>query len=114
MTNKAKIGAGNVEIELDGETVTLKPTLRAAQTISRQAGGIMAAVERIGKFDLDVLTQVVALGLGREPKDVADAVWRTGMADLSAPVINFLSVLANGGRPIQQDEGGEGADDPQK
>ena len=109
---KASIGAGNVEIKLDGETVVLRPSLRAAQAISRQAGGIMAAVEAIGKFNLDVMTQVVALGLGREPKDVADAVWRTGMADLSGPVINYLSILANGGRPVQS-EGGEGEGDPQ-
>ena len=30
MNKKSSIGAGNVEITLDGDTVTLRPTLKAA------------------------------------------------------------------------------------
>lgn len=111
--SKATLGAGNVDIILDGETVTLRPTLRAAQTISKQAGGIMAAVQAVGRFDLEVMTSVIALGLNvttpREINDLAERVWSTGMADLVEPVTRYLSVLANGGRPV---EGGEGASDP--
>jgi len=112
---KATLGAGNVEIELDGQTVVLKPTLRAAQTISRQSGGILGAVERIGKFDLDTMIQVVTLGLnatGKEAQTIPDKVWETGMTELVAPVTKFLSILANGGRPVDED-GGEGDGDPQ-
>jgi hypothetical protein len=112
---KAAIGAGNVEIDLDGETVVLRPTLKAAQTISRQAGGIRKAIDALGNFDIDVMTSIITLGMdltGREAKDVADKVWRTGMADLTVPVIQYLTILANGGRPVDA-TGGEGTEDPQ-
>jgi hypothetical protein len=113
--SKPSIGAGNVTITLDGEEVTLRPTLRAAQTISKQSGGIMSAVQAIGRFDLEVMTSVIALGLNvtgpRDVNDVAEKVWSTGMADLVEPVTRYLSILANGGRPVEQ--GGEGTSDPQ-
>lgn len=106
---KPSIGAGNVAITLDDEEVVLKPTLKAAQAISRQNGGIMSAVERVTRFDLEAITSVVALGLGREAKDVAEAVWRTGCSTLAPHVIKYLGMLANGGRPA---DGGEGDADP--
>lgn len=112
---KASLGAGNIEIELDGETVVLRPNLKAAQNISRSKGGIMAAVEAVGKFDLDTMVNVIALGLGaegKEARDLADKVYSTGMADLVSPVINYLTILANGGRPMQA-SGGEVDEDPQ-
>ncbi len=112
MTN-THIGAGNVEIELDGEKMVLRPTLKAAQAISRQAGGIMGAISAIGKFDIDVMSNVVALGLGLEGKDaraIPEKVYATGMMELSGPVTQFLSNLSNGGRPLS---GGEGDEDPQ-
>lgn len=111
--SKAQLGAGNVEIELDGEKVVLRPTLRAAQAISRQEGGIMAAVQALSKLDIDALTGVIAFGLGKEPKDVADAVWRTGAADLTPPAARFLTILANGGRPSDS-KGGEEGENPRK
>lgn len=113
--SKPSIGAGNVEIELNGETVVLRPNLKAAQNISRAKGGIMAAVDAVGKFDFDTMVNVIALGLGaegKEARDLADKVYSTGMADLVAPVIRYLSILANGGRPVE-DAGGEGGDSPQ-
>lgn len=110
---KASIGAGNVSITLDDEEVVLRPTLRAAQTLSRQADGLMGAIERVSRFDLDTITSVVALGLDKPTKDVADAVWRTGVSDLAPAAIRFLGILANGGRP-SDGSGGEEKADPHK
>lgn len=108
---KAALGVGNVDIELDGETVTLKPTLQAAQAISRQRGGIMAAIRAVGEFDFDMIVAVITLGLGvtgKEAKDIPDQVYRTGLPDLAAPLIRFLSIIANGGKPL--DNGGSDED----
>jgi hypothetical protein len=113
-TNKARLGAGNVEIVLDGETAVLKPTLRAAQTLSRQHGGIAAAIEAVGKMDFDALASVIALGLNRtDTKEVAEQVWTTGMTELAAPAIRYLSMLANGGRAPDQSGGDEQEENPQ-
>lgn len=107
---KASLGAGNVEIELDGESVTLRPSLKAAQGISRLHGGIVNAVDSLTRFDLDTLTAVIALGLGKEPKEIAEEVWRTGASVLAPKAIEFVTIVANGGRPVS---GGEGTADPQ-
>jgi small ligand-binding sensory domain FIST len=90
----------------------LKPSLRAAQSISRQSGGIADAIQRVGRYDFDVVSETVALGLGlsgRDAREVPEKVYRTGMVDLAAPVIRFLSILANGGRPAGED--GEAAEE---
>ena len=110
---KAKLGAGDVEMELDGETVTLRPTLKAARAISSQAGGISGAVEAVGKLDLDAVIGIVTLGLGltgQEAREIPEKVWRTGLTELVDPVLQYLMILANGGRPIE--DGGEEEADP--
>lgn len=100
----ATIGAGNVDIMLDGEAVTLRPTLRAAQTISKSAGGIVSAVQAVGRFDFDTIVSVIALGLNkttpRDQQDIAEKVYATGLNELVEPVTNYLAILANGGRPV--------------
>lgn len=113
MADKAKLGAGNVEIELDGEASTLKPTLRAARTISRQFGGFQKAIEAIGAMDLEAYIAVVMAGVGAKPADaeeMAEAVYATGLPDLTEPLIQYLTNLANGGRPLS---GGSGEENPQ-
>lgn len=109
---KTSLGAGNVEIKLDGETAVLRPSLGAAQAISRRDGGIMAMVNAITRFDLDALSFVVAQGLGKEQKEVTEKVWRTGISTLAPAAIKYCTILANGGRPADDSEGGEGDADP--
>jgi len=114
---KAKLGAGNVEIEIGGNTFVLKPNLKAAQTISRQTGGIRAALTAVSSFDLDTITTVIALGLNWDSKAAAalpEMVYETGVGSLVAPVTKYLVILANGGRPVGDDEGGEGDENPPK
>ena len=100
---KATLGAGDVSVLLDGEMVTLRPTLRAAQTISRQAGGIVTCMQTVGKFDFDTIVMVVAQGIRKvkpnEITEVAEQVYRTGLTDLVPKLIEYLTNLANGGRP---------------
>lgn len=109
-TSNARLGAGNVEIELDGEKAILRPTLRAAQTLSRQNGGISAAIQAVGSYNLDTLIEVITVGLdlkGKDANDLPDKIWRTGMVKLSAPAIRYLSILSNGGRPLGGEDGDE-------
>jgi hypothetical protein len=112
---KTSIGAGNVTITLDGEEAVLRPSLKAAQTISKQSGGIIAAVQAVGRFDFETIVAVIALGLGvsqaRDVQSLAEKVYATGITDLVEPVTRFLTIVANGGRPVEV--GGEGPQDPQ-
>lgn len=111
---EAAPGAGNIAIELDGKPVELKPTLQACIAISGIAGGLNAAVQRCLQLDFDTICQVVTAGLGLNPvqsRQVPDLVFRAGMMQLSGPCIDFINVVANGGRPVTDDEGDGSADE---
>lgn len=105
--NTARTGAGDVEITLDGEVFYLKPTLAAAMTVSRQAGGIQAAINRCVQYDFDTIRSIVALGLGQMgqgSKDLPEKIWRTGLMDLAPLCIRYLHIVANGGRPPEAEQ----------
>lgn len=109
------IGAGNVDLVLDGQTVTLRPTLRAAQMLSKQSGGLMSAVQAVARLDIEVVTSVIAMGLNitrpNDINDLAEKVWSTGVVELVEPVTKFLTILANGGRSVEA-TGGSGEPNP--
>lgn len=98
------IGEGNIEIELDGEVITLKPSLKAALTLSNAPGGIPAMVQRCINLEMDALVNVIACGLGMMSKDLPERVYNTGLFMVSGRCIRFLNVLANGGRPLRDDK----------
>lgn len=115
---ESRIGIGDVIITLpDPENGALKeyvlrPTLNAALSISRQAGGIRGAIDAVLKMDLDVIVRTIQLGLGvqtaRLLKDLPERVWQAGLTDdqgqLAAKCVEYLHVLANGGKPIERKE----------
>jgi hypothetical protein len=111
-SNKPAPGAGDVPIELDGDSVVLKPSLDAAMQASRLANGLTGAIDRCARYDLDTIIRVVALGLGltgNGSKDLPGKVYRTGVHIVAPACIRFLNILSNGGRPI-----GDGDDDEDK
>lgn len=115
MSTKARLGAGDIEILLDGETVVLRPTLKACQAISRQADGVRGAIGRVLQYDFDAIVNVIGLGLGWEGKDLKvlpEKVYRTGMTELAAPAIRYLNIVANGGRIADGEVEDEGENPP--
>lgn len=99
-----RINAGEVEITLDGEKHVLRPTLGAAQAVSRGLDGFMNAIRKLSAYDIDAITFVIQHGLGmsdRDAKDLPETVYASGIHDLVAPTIQFVNLLANGGRPIE-------------
>lgn len=105
----ASIGAGDLEIELDGKIVVMRPTLEACTRISAIAGGFNGAVQRCLNMDFSMICEIVAVGIGANPrqreKDVPAAVYKTGVLILSAPCIDFIRIVSNGGRPpLDEDE----------
>lgn len=126
---KPRLGAGDVQIMLcdaqgdNPEPITLKPSYHAARTLSGLSGGLMGALERVTKLDVDAVVQIISLGMGstptrRPPKDLGERVYATGLTDdtgaLAERCVTYLRVLMNGGQMPQ--DGGEGGDegDPPK
>lgn len=107
MEFKAEPGSGFVNIELDGKAMQLKPSLDACIRISKIAGGLNAAIVRCRNLDFDTICEVVQIGLGINPvmaKKIPEAVYRQGTIDLAGACIDFVHVVANGGRALPPDD----------
>ena len=80
---KSRLGIGNVEITLGGQDYVLRPTLNAAQQLSRLNGGIRGTIDAVARMDFDVVVRVITLGLGPQSgrpgllkdKDIPELVW---------------------------------------
>lgn len=96
-----------VDIELNGKTETLKTSLRAARTINGACGDFMNALDGLNKFNMTAYTIIIAAGLDKKPSDVEEAVFSTGLVELTGPLSRFVNALAHGGRdPDAKTEGG--------
>lgn len=89
---------GEVDITLDGKTVTLRPTLDASMQISARFEGCLQAFMGIQKFDINAYIGVIAAATGKDVKDVRHVVFETGMDSLNVPLLKYLRMLSNGGR----------------
>ena len=114
MTNKTyPPGAGDVILVLGDEEITLKPTLAAGLAISRQAGGIRGAIDKVMALDLDTIVSIIRVGVG--PKEMKrlngleEKVYANGLMDsqgeLLAKLVEFLGNIARGGRPADEEDG---------
>lgn len=89
-----------VEITLNGRTETLRCTLRAAKRVN-SGGGFAETLRKLAVFDMDAYVAVIAAGLDKAPATIEDAVFSTGMPDLNEPLSNYVTLLANGGKPLK-------------
>jgi hypothetical protein len=88
-----------IEITLGDRTETLRPTAKAARLVN-SLGGFGEAMRRLASFDLDAAILITAAGLDRKPKDIEDAVFDAGLMNLVGPLSEFIGLLVNGGRSV--------------
>lgn len=101
---------GEVEIELNGKTETLKSSLRAGLAVA-DMGGAGPVWQRLANMELRTYIALVAVGLNRTPASVEESVYKTGMSKLSEPLSLWVGYVSNGGRPAEpakDDAPGEG------
>jgi hypothetical protein len=97
---------GEISIPYGSGAATLRCSLRAAKEINAHFGNFMEAGRCLQVFDLAAYTAIVSAGLA-EPRDkVESGVYEAGMRALVQPLSDFVTMLANGGRPMPKD--GEG------
>lgn len=89
-----------VEITLNGRPETLRCTLRAAKRVN-SGGGFAETLRKLAVFDMDAYVAVIAAGLDKTPASVEDAVFSTGMPDLTEQLSEYVTLLANGGKPLK-------------
>jgi len=117
-SSHATPGEGEITVNIDGQEEVLRPTYGVARTLSTRYGGLSQVTDRVLNLDLDVITDIVQLGLGysssnRPPRDLSERIWRSGLTDDSGSIaercVLFVRVLAHGGRlPVDKPEGAEG------
>lgn len=100
---KAEIGAGDVNIKTGKLDLTLKCSLRAAQTLSRN-NGLQGAVQRCVALEFETIHEVIVQGIGKNAKELPALIYDAGLRNLNGPCITFLTNLANGGKPPKDEE----------
>jgi hypothetical protein len=115
--DKPEPGAGDVPITLDGEELSLVPTLEACRQISKLAGDSLAqAIARINRLDFEFVVEIVALGLNATSpqlkKEVAEKIYKQGLISVAADCILYVRTIMNGGRRPDLEEAGDDAEDP--
>ncbi|WP_152045505.1 hypothetical protein [Aureimonas psammosilenae] len=103
----------DVEIKLDGETFYLRSTLKAAQNISRQYGGFVGTFQALQVLSLEVAQYIVKQGITAKnisTDDLNDKVWRAGVGNLTKPLARYVSILQNGGRDPDLNDGDDTQD----
>jgi hypothetical protein len=110
-----KLNTGEVSIVLAGETKVLRPTMQAATSLSRIYGGLGTLRDALAAQNIDAAASVIRYGLNltdAHVKGLTRQIWETGMtAELIVPLIEFVAILGNGGRPVKDQAGdGEGGE----
>jgi hypothetical protein len=94
---------GIIEIELGGDVVQLRPTPHTALKLSQTFGGLVTLANRIEKLDFEAMVAVVMHGGGYKPNDaakVSEKIFEAGIVMLSRSLIDFVTILATGGKPM--------------
>ena len=103
----SRINEGEVAIILNGEERILKPTLRAITMISSQFGGLAKARDALAVQDFQAAVTVIRWGLNMsdsETKKLPEMVFGSSLGvDLLVPLIRYIGILANGGKPLPDD-----------
>ena len=88
-----------------GNEVTLKPTLGAAITLSGGTGGLSRLNQRVADLEFSAIRSVIVAGLGgKGSKDLDELIFKAGLLSLSGACITFIHIVANGGRPLVDEE----------
>lgn len=105
----SKLNDGEVEITLNGTPRVLRPTLNAMQALSRGHGGLAGTRAAILNQEVDVYCNVLVHGMGLKEgdrRDLLKALYKNGMTtDLMVDLIRYVSILGNGGKPLDEKEG---------
>jgi hypothetical protein len=103
----AQLNAGDVAIELNGEVRIMHPTLRAITMISSAYGGLAKARDALVVQDFQAAVAVIRWGLNLsdgEARKLPEQVYANGVTpELLVPLIRYLGILANGGKPLPDD-----------
>lgn len=89
---------GTVEIDINGKSYTLKPTLSAYEKIETRMGGLRQAIENCSNMSLDGLTYIVAAACNigaKDQKELKENIFEEGTLNVLPKVTEYLMKLLN-------------------
>jgi len=103
---------GIVTIELDGDELELKPTLRAFQKIQNRFGGLSQAIQGLSGLNIDNVAAVVAAGAGingtKDTEKLKEQIFAAGVVNVIGKASEYLALLMN---PTGKETAGQEDDD---
>ena len=103
---------GQVPVTIGDEEMTMKPTLKAYNSIDARFGGLRSALESCATMNISGLSFIVAAGCGigqREAKDLPEKIFSAGAINLLPKVTEYLMLLMNPtGKDAVDDDDSEG------
>lgn len=93
----------DIDIELDGETFSLRCTLNAFTAIPEQFGGFVGAFRKLAEVDINAVAFMIAAGIGKqkngkERERIIEKLFEAGLEDAMPKLTEYLSLLSAGGR----------------
>ncbi len=100
---------GNIDIEIDGVTYHLRPTLAAVRAIEARFGGLRGAANALLAISVEGAAFIIAAGANLTEKQTVglpEAVWQEGVVELTPLLNKYLAALYNprGGEPGKEAE----------
>ena len=103
-------------VTVGGTEYTLVPTLAAVRAVTAACGGLLPAFRKVQDLDLDAMASIIVAGArltltAKEYDALAGAVWKTEKkGPIGSACIDFLSLLLNGGRSVEDEVDGAEAE----
>lgn len=96
----SKTNHGTTVVTVGDEEYTLNFTLKAVRAIEGRFGGLVPALQELGKANINAIATIVLIGSGAEfkRKDVEqmeEAIFDCGIGEANQQVIKYISDLLN-------------------
>lgn len=107
--NEPRYNYGTVELEMDGRTFILRPTLEASDKIDREFGGVRGAAQQVAAMNLTAIARIVAIAVGTPSRKGEEAlrekIHYTGRITVAEKVGEYLMKLNDPtGKMAEEDE----------
>ena len=99
---------GMVDVELDGEIITMSPTLAALTKIERRFGSVRKAAQAVADMQHGAICDIIIFGAGLDKasqKELPEAVFQAGVVNVAGSAGEYLAKLLNpAGDPDPDDD----------
>lgn len=117
MAKKSVVTETYPTVKVDGKEYTLEPTLKAVRQICATYGGLLTAFRQVNDANPSTAAAIIVFGADIKLKDgetdqFEEKVWKTPRSDYANGIIQYLGMLLNGGKPLEEDADDE--EEPKK